>query len=45
MRYRRGSRLLILNDLRNERVGDWGEHYYTIDGDAFIHLLDVPRQG
>ncbi len=45
VRYRRDSRLLILTGLRNEHEGDWGEHYYTIDGNGFDHLLDVPRQG
>ncbi len=45
VRYHRDSRLLILNGLRNERDGDWGEHYYTIDGNGFVPLLDVPRRG
>ncbi len=45
VRYRRDSRLLILNGLRDEREGDLGEHYYTIGGSGFIHILDVPRQG
>jgi hypothetical protein len=45
VRYRRDSRLLILTGLRNEHEGDWGEHYYTIDGKRVVKLLDVPRQG
>lgn len=42
VRYRRDSRLIVLNGMRNEREDDLGRHYYAIEGDRFVHLLDLP---
>ncbi len=42
VRYRLHSRLLILDGLRHEREGDLGQHVYTIEGDRFVHLIELP---
>lgn len=42
LRYRRDSRLIVLNGRRDEREGDAGDHYYVIDGARFAPLRDVP---
>jgi hypothetical protein len=40
--YRRDSRLIVLNGMRNEREGDLGTHLYAMEGGRFVHLLDLP---
>jgi hypothetical protein len=40
--YRIDSALLILRGRLNEKAGTDEEHYYRIDGDHLVHLLDVP---
>lgn len=45
LRFRLDSRLLVLTGRRDERDGDAGTHYYAIEGNRFIHLLDVPPPG
>lgn len=45
LRFRLDSRLLVLTGRRDERDGDAGTHYYSIEGNRFVHLRDVPLPG
>jgi len=37
------STLIVLSGLRNEKEGDQGAHFYSLEGERFGHILDVPR--
>jgi hypothetical protein len=37
------SRLIVLSGPRNKQDGDDAAHYYSIEGDRFLFVADVPR--
>lgn len=40
--YRADSALLVLTGMRDEDPKDLGRHYYRMERDRFVHLLDIP---
>jgi hypothetical protein len=41
--FRLNSTLIILSGLRNEKDGDQGAHFYTLQNDQFVHIRDIPH--
>jgi hypothetical protein len=37
------SRLIVLSGIRNEKDGDDAAHFYSVEGDSFVFVADVPR--
>lgn len=37
------STLIVLSGLRNEKEGDQGAHFYSIEGGHFVHVRDISR--
>jgi hypothetical protein len=40
---RLNSTLIVLSGLRDERAGDQGAHFYSIEGGHFVHVRDIPH--
>jgi hypothetical protein len=37
------SALIVLSGLRNEKEGDQRAHFYSLEGDQFVLVRDIPR--
>ena len=37
------SRLIVFSGLRNEKEGDDASHFYSIEGNKFVFIADIPR--